>query len=154
MHTENVTIDNAKAEEYLDKLFNQYCFSRTEISTILQLSRTELKDVTAFTPEQKEHLAAFYYHIRMINNLLHHQDEPEQTSSWFTTRLHQDFSCTPHDIYLKNGFLAVLSILQNEDTEQYLQKFYPGYKKNGRKTTLVTAEDGVESIIVQEKEQD
>ena len=154
MHTENVTIDNAKAQEYLDKLLNQYCFSRTEISTILQLSRTALKDVTTFTSEQKEQLAAFYYHIRMINNLLDHQDKPEQTSSWFTTRLHKDFTCTPCDIYLKNGFLAVLSILQNDDTEQYLQKFYPEYRKNGRKTTLVTAEDGIESIIVQEKEQD
>lgn len=153
MHTGNVTIDNAEVQEYLDKLLNQYCFSRTEISTILQLSRAALKDVTMFEPEQKEQLAAFYYHIRMINNLLDHQDEPEQTSSWFTTRLHQDFTCTPCDIYLKNGFFAVLSILQNDDTEQYLQKFYPEYKKNGRKTILVTAEDGVESIIVQEKEQ-
>lgn len=153
MHTENVTIDNAKAEEYLDKLFNQYCFSRTEISTILQLSRTALKDVTTFTPEQRKQLAAFYYHIRMINNLLNHQEAPEETASWFTTRLHQDFSCKPYDIYLKNGFLAVLSILQNEDTEQYLQKFYPEYRKNGRKTTLVTAEDGVETLIVHEKEQ-
>lgn len=68
-------IETEKLEKDLDKLLNEYRFSRTELAKIIRAEVDDLQHgIDDLIFEQENKLVNFRFHIGVFNKLLGHED--------------------------------------------------------------------------------
>lgn len=149
MSTTTSETNNTTVQKQMKKLVELYEFSLTELSHILKINTSTLRDgfsdPNVLTETEQKNIYRFAFHIRLLNLMLEQDENPGQTSRWFFEKLHDDYTCVPRDIYVQHGFIALRDLLQSEDKMNYLNEHHPEYKKVGEFKTVI-ADDGEYSI--------
>lgn len=149
MSTTTSETNNTTVQKQMKKLVELYEFSLTELSHILKINTSTLRDgfsdPNVLIEQEQKNIDRFTFHIRLINLMLEQDENPRRTSRWFFENLDDNYTCTPRDIYIQHGFIALRDLLQAEDKTVYLNEHHPEYKELN-KFKPVIAEDGEYSI--------
>lgn len=149
MSTTTREMNNSTVQKQMKKLVEHYEFSLTELSHILKINTNTLRDgfnnPNVLIEQEQKNIDRFTFHIRLINLMLEQDENPRRTSRWFFENLDDNYTCTPRDIYVQQGFIALRDLLQAEDKTVYLNEHHPEYKELN-KFKPVIAEDGEYSI--------
>lgn len=142
-------IPNDRLEKYLDELLHDYGFSRTEIAKILHADVDDIRSgIGQLTLEQEKTFGNFTLHMKMISNILDHQEDPRMTADWFFKNIDDDLICSPFDMYMTHGFLAVRDMIRDVDQAAHIRKFYPEYVKTQQEIIPVVMGDGTVRLVV------
>lgn len=135
-------IETEKVEQYLDELLYQYRFSRTELAKILHAEVDDVRNgVDGLSLEQEKSLANFRFHVTFFNKQLGYKDK-SMVADWFFKPFHDNFICSPFDVYMKEGFCAVRDVIHDRNIEKHLRIFYPEYKKSNQVIIPTVLGDG------------
>lgn len=148
-------IPNDRLEKYLDELLHDYGFSRTELAKILHADVDDIRSgIGQLTLEQEKTLANFNGHMKIINNRLHHKEDPRMTADWFFKNIDDDLICSPFDMYMTHSFSAVRDMLRDVDLDQaeHIRKFYPEYVKTQQEVVPVVMGDGTVRLVIKRQD--
>lgn len=146
-------IPNDRLEKYLDELLDDYGFSRTELAKILHADVDDVRSgIGQLTLEQEKALGNFNIHMKMISNILHHKEDPRMTADWFFKKIDDDLICSPFDMYMKHGFVAVRDMIKDIDQAAHIRKFYPEYVKTQQEVVPVVMGDGTVRLVVKRQD--
>lgn len=135
-------------EKYLAVLLDEYRFSRTELSSIVNIDVDVIREgAESFTMKQEDAITNFHFHIGIFNKILNHQDY-SMTADWFFANIDDEVICSPFDMYVQHSYSSVRDMLQDGDQVAHIRKFYPEYVKTHQEIVPVVMGDGTVRLVV------
>lgn len=135
-------------EKRLAVLLDEYRFSRTELSSIVNIAVDVIREgAESFSMKQEDTITNFYMHMGVFNKILNHQDR-SMTADWFFANIDDEVICSPFDMYAQHSFSAVRDMLQDVDQVAHIRKFYPEYVKTHQEIVPVVMGDGTVRLVV------
>lgn len=135
-------------EKRLAVLLDEYRFSRTELSRIVNIDVDIIREgAESFTMKQEDAIMNFHFYIGIFNKILNHQDY-SMTADWFFANIDDDLICSPFDMYMTHGYISVRDMIRDVDQVVHIRKFYPEYVRTHQEIVPVVMGDGTVRLIV------
>lgn len=135
-------------EKRLTALLDDYRFSRTELSRILNIDVEIIREgAESFTMKQEDTIMHFHFYMGIFNKILNHQDY-SMTADWFFKNIDDAVICSPFDMYMTHGYIAVRDMIRDVDQVAHIRKFYPEYVKTHQEIVPVVMGDGIVRLVV------